>query len=42
MSPCETLDTLYINVVDTVYIEPKNNQTPNIIIKQKAPFSPFP
>ena len=42
MSPCETLDTLYINTTDTVYIEKPKPQEQTIIITTKSPFSPFP
>ena len=42
ISPCETLDTLYINQTDTVYIENKNTTNQKIIIQNKSPFSPFP
>jgi len=42
ISPCETLDTLYINTTDTVYIEKESPIKQTITIKTKSPFSPFP
>ena len=42
ISPCETLDTLYINTIDTVYIENEPPAKQTITIKTKSPFSPFP
>lgn len=42
ISPCETLDTLYINTTDTIYIENPTPAEQTIIIKTKSPFSPFP
>ena len=42
ISPCETLDTLYINTTDTIYIENPSPNKQTITIKTKSPFSPFP
>ena len=42
ISPCETLDTLYINTIDTVYIDKNTPTNQTITIKTKSTFSPFP